>query len=61
MGYRTRKFNNIFKRALPILSTINPIPHIDIHFFKKTILIMSSHLCLGLPKGLLPVGLHVKI
>ena len=27
----------------------------------RFILILSSHLCLGLPKGLFPVGLHVKI
>ena len=34
-----------------ILSRINPIPYIDTYFF-RSILILSSHLCLGLPKGL---------
>ena len=27
----------------------------------RSILILSTHICLGLPKGLLPVGLPVKI
>ena len=27
----------------------------------RSVLILSSHLCLGLPKGLFPVGLPVKI
>ena len=38
-----------------------PNPHIDTYFFLKSILILSSHLCLGLPKGLFPVGVPVKI
>jgi hypothetical protein len=41
-----------------IMSRINPITHIDTYHF---ILILSSHLCLGLLKGLFPVGLTVKI
>ena len=36
-------------------SRINPIPRID------TISLRSSHLSLGLPKGLFPVGIPVKI
>ena len=39
----------------PILSRINPVTRID------AILILSSLLRLGLPKGLFPVGLPVKI
>ena len=46
--------------VIPILSRINPIPCIDTHFL-RSILILSSHLCLSLPKGLFPVGLPVKI
>ena len=38
----------------PILSQINPVTHIDTYFFK----IQEG---LGLPKGLFPVGLSVKI
>ena len=43
----------------PILSRINLIPRIATYIF-KIILILSSHLRLGLPKGLFPVGLPVK-
>ena len=32
-----------------------------IHICSRLILILSSHLLLGLPKGLFPVGLPVKI
>ena len=39
---------------IPILSRINPIPRIDTYLFKV-------YLRLGLPKGLFPVGLPVKI
>ena len=42
---------------IPILSRINPIPQ----FSSRPILILSSHLLLGLPKGLFPVGLPVNI
>ena len=45
---------------IPILSRINPIPRTDTYFLRY-ILILSSHLRLGLPKGLFPVGLLVKI
>ena len=47
-------------RIIPILSRINPIPRIDTYLF-KLILVLSSHLRLGFPKGLLHVGLPVKI
>ena len=43
-----------------ILSLVNPIPRIDTHFFKLYFK-LSSHLHLGLPIGLFPVGLPVKI
>ena len=43
---------------IPILSQINPIPRIETYL---SILILSSPLLLGLPKGLLPVGLPVTI
>ena len=45
---------------IPILSRINPIPRIDT-ISARFILILSSHLHLGLPKGLFPVDLPVKI
>ena len=40
---------------ISILNQINLIPRIDTYFFKIH-LILSSHLHLGLPKGLFPVG-----
>ena len=43
-----------------IPSGINPIPRIDI-YRTKSILILTSHLRRGLPKGLFPIGLPVKI
>ena len=45
---------------IPILSRINPVPHIDTYSL-RSILIFSSHLRLGLPKGLFPSGESVKI
>ena len=44
----------------PILSRINPIPAL-IPISSKSILILSSHLRLDLPKSLFPEGLRVKI
>ena len=38
----------------------NPYPEL-IPISSRSILILSSHLCLGLPKGLYPVGLPVII
>jgi hypothetical protein len=43
----------------PYPGTNQSIPHIATYFF-RSILILSSHLRLGLPKGLFPVGLPVK-
>ena len=45
----------------PIVSRINPIPRIDTYLF-KIILMLYSHLCLGLSRStcLLPLGLPVK-
>jgi hypothetical protein len=40
---------------VPILSHLNPI-HNPTSYFLKTILILSSHLHLGLPSGLFPSG-----
>jgi hypothetical protein len=45
---------------VPILSQINPV-HAPHHTSWRSILILSSHLCLGLPSGLLPSGLPTKI
>ena len=63
MAYGTRWFNAAFTRArqqflfwaestqFPALTPIS----------SRSILILSSHLRLGLPKGLFPVGLPVKL
>ena len=45
---------------IPILSGIIPIPRIDT-YLQRSILILCSHLRLGYPKGLFPVGLPFKI
>ena len=45
---------------IPILSLMNPITHIDTYLI-EVLVILSSHLRVGLPKGLFPVGLSVKI
>ena len=48
--------------SIPILSRINQIPRIDTYgISSRSILILSSHLRLGLPNGLFPVGLPVQI
>jgi hypothetical protein len=56
--YGTRRFNTEFTRALHLsLSWSRPIqstsPHPD---SKRSILILSTYLCLGLPSGLFPSG-----
>ena len=45
--------------VIPILSPINPIPHIDIYFFKihSNIVLPSMP---GISRSLFPVGLPVK-
>ena len=53
MAYGTRIHKG--PSIIPILSQIKSIPRID------TILIFSSHLGLGLPKYLFPVGVPLKI
>ena len=53
MAYGTRRFKG--SPIIPILSRMNPIPRIDIYFFK-----FHSNIVLP-PKGLFPVGLSVKI
>ena len=61
MAYGTRSSMHIHKDPLiiPILSRINPIPGIDTYL--RSILILSIHLRLGLPKGIFPAGVPVKI
>ena len=45
---------------VPILSQINPVYASPSHL-RRSILILSSHLCLPLPSGLLPSGPSTKI
>ena len=69
MAYRIRSFNAAFTRALP--SRIDPIRRIDTYFFKihavlmpislGSIVILSSHLRLGLLKGIFPVSVSVPV
>ena len=62
MAYGTRRLNleleGLFNK--PNLNRINSVPHSDTYSL-KSILIISSHLHLGLPKGPFPIGLPVKI
>ena len=62
IAYETWRSNAAFTKALirPILRRINPIPRIDTYFF-KSILMLSSHLRIGVSEGLFPVSLPVKI
>ena len=46
---------------IPILSRINPIPRIDTYLPLRSILILSSHLHLGLPEGIFRVGVPAQI
>ena len=57
MAYGTWRFYAAFK-IISILSRINPIPRTDTYLFKVHSNIV---LHLGLPKGLFPIGLPVKI
>ena len=45
--------------TIPILCRINPIPRTDTYFL-RSILILSSYLCLRRPEGLFPIGVTVK-
>ena len=44
---------------VPILSQLHPVPTTPSHF-RRSILILSSHLCLGLPNSLFPSGFPTK-
>ena len=63
MDYKTRKFNTastgVSNNPYPEPNQHNPVVLIPISL--RFILILSSHLCIGLPKGLFPVGLPVEI
>ena len=63
MAYGTRRFNAVFTRVLQqsvsLAESTQSLELIPISL--RTIPILSSHLRLGLPKGLLPVDLPVKI
>jgi len=45
--------------SVPILSQLDPV-HTPTSYFLRTILILSSHLHLGLPSALLPSGFPTK-
>jgi hypothetical protein len=63
MVYRTRRFNAAFTRALQLSlswAEWTPFPAL-IPWSSRSILILSSHLRLGLPKGLFSLGLPVRI
>ena len=45
--------------SVPILSHIDPV-HVPTSHFWRSILILSSHLCLGLPSGLFHSGFPTK-
>ena len=57
MAYGTRRFNGAFTRALQCLSWAEST-HILVF---PRILILSSYLSLGLPEGLFPVVLSIKM
>ena len=54
MAYGTLRLN------IPLVGRINPIPRTDI-ISVRPILILSSHLRIGLPKDLFFKGLPIKI
>jgi hypothetical protein len=62
LSYGTRSFITVFTQArhwtLSWASWIQLAPSIPISI--RSILLLSSHLCLGLPSGLLPSGLPTK-
>ena len=60
--YETRRFITAVKSVRHLsLSWASPIHSIPLHpNYWRSILILSSHLRLGLPSGLLPLGFHTK-
>jgi hypothetical protein len=63
MAYGTRKFNAAFTRALQLsLSRAESTQFLVLKSIcLRYIQILPSHLHLGLPKGIFPVGLLVEI
>ena len=53
MFYGIRKFITTFTRPVPERNRSSPCPHLT---YQRSILILSSHLHLGLPSGLLHTG-----
>jgi hypothetical protein len=51
--YGTRRFITAFTEPIPILSQTDPV-HAHHPTSRRSILILTSHLCLGLASGLLP-------
>ena len=45
--------------SVPILSQLHPVPK-TLHTYRRSILILSSHLRVGLPNGLFPSGFPTK-
>ena len=60
--YRTRRFITAFRSACHLsLSWATLIQSLPLHPTSwRSILILSSHLCLGLPSGLIPSGFSTK-
>ena len=60
--YETRRFITAFTSAHhPSLSLVSSIQSIPLHpTFWSSILILSSHLSLGLPSGVFPLGFHIR-
>jgi hypothetical protein len=60
--YGTRRFITAFTKALHLyLSWARPIQSTTLnHIYKRSILMLSIRLCLGLPSGLLPSGFRTN-
>ena len=58
--YGTQRFITVFTRASPYPEPDQSSPCPLHPTSRRSILILSSHLCLGLPSGLLPSGFPIK-